>query len=639
MKNIYAHSIKSLIALIFITFFGITSKAQNTSPLYVVEFNKIQNGIMDEGKLQKNQLTDYDDNPVCLVKVKSQGFDEATLQKIVFVPRNVMIMHKAYENGEYRLYVSSKKPGSIMMKYQGEYEFKLPYNLEPKKIYELVLGLETATLVIKTSPSDAVIYIDGEKAGTGYASKAVSIGAEHRYKVESKYYYPKEDVVLFDVNEKKELVVNLEPAFGFVTVKTTPSGADVYVDDKLAGKTPYLSEIIGLGMHKITVNKEGYETDVRRVNINLNEEQTVEFVLVEGESSMPVQQGSGLAVVAAEKEHDDAGGKLPEKTETQKVYTMEDIEDDNIIIEDVIKEGDKYVIEYSLGESAYAVGLFYSEDNGMTWKQTKYIEGDFYKVWPSKKKRITWNYTKETDLGQTPAFKLKIMQKESIDKAYRKNLEKRGFAERNPTAYYYDNGKLLRKFHGGWFVQPEIGVGQCNYYYSYDYYSYIRHDGIITVNCLFGYQIVRPFGIGLKIGYMRNRNGKGGNSMPVTLNMKGFLGKGRNSMYYNVGFGYLANLKGYTEVKDRYNNFYRNIIFETERSGLLLSAEIGLAIRNFNIGIEYNFTKIHGSVSYDSYTYIMKGNFVFDGHVSDSKKSIDHEFLLKLGYNIPLKKK
>ncbi len=651
------HIKNTFITLLCITFLSITSLAQNTSPVYVVEFNKIQNGIMDEGKLQKNQLEDYDNNPVCLVKVKAQGFDEATLQKIVFVPHNVMIMHKAYENGEYRLYVSSKKPGSILMKYQGECEFKLPYNLEPKKIYELVLGLETATLVIKTSPSDAAIYIDDERAGTGYASKAVSIGAEHRYKVESKYYYPKEDVVLFDENEKKELVVNLEPAFGFVTVKTTPSGADVYVDDKLAGRTPYLSEIIGLGMHKITVNKDGYETDVKRVNINLNEEQTIEFELVEGESSMPVQQGSGLAVVAADKEHDDAGDKLPEKTETQKVYTKEDIEDNNIIIGEITKEGDKYVIEYSLDERASAIGLFYSEDNGTTWKQAKYIEGDFYNVWPSEKRQIAWDFSKETDLGTTPAFKLKIMQKESIDKAYRKNLEKRGFAEKNSTAYYYDNGKLLRKFYGGWFVQPEIGMGYCNYY-QYNFYDSPHCDkrdgGIITVNCLFGYQIVRPFGIGLKIGYMRdldNFDGEGGNSMPVTLNMKGFLGKGRNSIYYNIGFGYLANLKGYTEVKDEqshnyYNNSlisccisYRNIIFETERSGLLLSAEIGLAIRNFNIGIEYNFTKIHYSVRYDCYKQEGNGEEVFVRHVSDSEKEIDHVFLLKLGYNIPLKKK
>lgn len=383
---------------------------------------------------------------------------------------------------------------------------------------------------------------------------------------------------------------------------------------------------------------------------------------VSGNIGKNVQPGSNSIIWDAIKERGGISGddivfdiRLPKTTTNSTSYTLND--NDLINIKKSTKTGDKYVIEYSLDERASAIGLFYSEDNGATWKQAKYIEGDFYNVWPSEKRQIAWDFSKETDLGTTPAFKLKIMQKESIDKAYRKNLEKRSFAEKNSTAYYYDNGKLLRKFYGGWFVQPEIGVGLCNYcepmglcnycepssYYYHNFYT--RLCEIITVNCLFGYQIVRPFGIGLKIGYMRDIDGNGENSMPVTLNMKGFLGKGRNSIYYNIGFGYLANLKGYTEVED-YQYYYdypystscRNIIFETERSGLLLSAEIGLAIRNFNIGIEYNFTKIHCSLSFDR--YIRENDVeVFDRHVSVSENYIDHVFLLKLGYNIPLKKR
>ncbi len=252
-------------------FLSITSQAQNTSPVYVVEFNKIQNGIMDEGKLQKNQLEDYDNNPVCLVKVKAQGFDEATLQKLVFVPRNIMIMHKAYENGEYRLYVSSKKPGSILMKYQGECEFRLPYNLEPKKIYELVLGMETATLNIITTPDNATIYIDGEKVGIGDCSKAVSIGAEHRYKVECEDYITEESSVTFTQSEKKELNIELRPDFGYITVKSTPSGAEVYIDKKKVGTTPYLMEKIKRGQHVVELRKEGYEPFANMLTIKAGE--------------------------------------------------------------------------------------------------------------------------------------------------------------------------------------------------------------------------------------------------------------------------------------------------------------------------------------------------------------------------------
>jgi len=72
----------------------VTCFAQNTSPVNVIEFNKIPNGIMDEGKLDRNQLEDNDNNPVCLVKKKAQGFDEATLQKLIFVPKNIMIFQR-----------------------------------------------------------------------------------------------------------------------------------------------------------------------------------------------------------------------------------------------------------------------------------------------------------------------------------------------------------------------------------------------------------------------------------------------------------------------------------------------------------------------------------------------------------------
>lgn len=210
MKNIYAHSIRSLITLLCMMLLGVTSSAQNTSPVYVIEFNKIMNGIMDEGKLQKNEREGYDNNPVCEIKVKAQGFDEATLQKLIFVPRNIMMMHKAYENGEYRLYVSSKKPGSILIKYQGEYEFKLPYNLEPKKIYELILGMETATMNIISTPDDAAIYIDGEKkvGATPYQMKKIKRG-QHVLELRMAGYESFADMVTIKAGEVNKQFENV----------------------------------------------------------------------------------------------------------------------------------------------------------------------------------------------------------------------------------------------------------------------------------------------------------------------------------------------------------------------------------------------------------------------------------------------
>ena len=272
MKHITTHSITFLIALLCITFLSITSLAQNTSPLKVVEFRMIPGGIMDELRLEKNERTDFDDNPVCEIKVKAQGFDEEVMQRFKFSANGPWITKVEFDaKNEWRIYLSSKRRGSLKIKYQGDCVFDFPAALEPKKIYELTLGMETATLVIRTSPSDAVVYIDGEMAGTGYASKAVSIGAEHHYKVECDDYYPEENTVLFDSSERRELDVELAPNFGYITVKSTPSGADVYVNDEKAGVTPYQMKKISVGQHVVEVRMTGYEPFADMVTIKANE--------------------------------------------------------------------------------------------------------------------------------------------------------------------------------------------------------------------------------------------------------------------------------------------------------------------------------------------------------------------------------
>ena len=75
------------------------------SPIKVKEFRMLPNGIMDPGRLTKDQQTDYDGNKVCLIKVKPVGIDEATFQKLTFKTNGPFITHKEYDNGEYRLYV------------------------------------------------------------------------------------------------------------------------------------------------------------------------------------------------------------------------------------------------------------------------------------------------------------------------------------------------------------------------------------------------------------------------------------------------------------------------------------------------------------------------------------------------------
>lgn len=266
---------KRFILLSLIVCLGLTAYAQ--SPLKTVSFHKNPNEIVDlrELKEKAGSDSDLDGNKAARIRIKAQGFDEKKLLDFTVFPRPGMeVIYKEFKQGEMWVYVSSKVQGTLVIKYMGEFEFKLPSKLEPKCGYDLVLGMETGTLVIRTVPTNAEIYIDNEKVGTGYASKAVSVGAEHSYKVQCTNYYPKEGRIYFSQKEEQSLNVELDPNFGYITIKSDPSGAEVYVDDEKVGTTPYLMKKIKLGQHVVELRKTGYESTADMVTIKIGEPNT-----------------------------------------------------------------------------------------------------------------------------------------------------------------------------------------------------------------------------------------------------------------------------------------------------------------------------------------------------------------------------
>ena len=160
----------------------------------------------------------------------------------------------------------------------------------------MVLEMETGTLTVVATPVEAKIYVDDAYAGTGSVNVQVSVGAEHRYRVESQDYIKEENSIFFAKSEKKIISVELVPNFGYITVKSEPSGAELYIDDKKAGTTPYLARRISRGQHRVEVRKRGYEPYAEVVTINIDETTLIEDVKLEASNevvSIPQQQQYG----------------------------------------------------------------------------------------------------------------------------------------------------------------------------------------------------------------------------------------------------------------------------------------------------------------------------------------------------------
>lgn len=228
----------------------------------------------------ENYQTDDNDLPFAVIKVRTENINEKQRRELKFSGNSGTYIMLEYKDGEVWVYLTAKYADYLKISHPNlsSTEFALPYDLKPKCGYEMTLVNTSPNidknnyLIVRADQQNAKIFIDDELMGNGYASKVVSIGEEHRYKVSCDDYFPKEGLVYFDKREDKEISVNLEPNFGYITIKSDPSGADVYVDEVKVGVTPYLMKKITPGDHVVELRKVGYESYADMVTIQVREQ-------------------------------------------------------------------------------------------------------------------------------------------------------------------------------------------------------------------------------------------------------------------------------------------------------------------------------------------------------------------------------
>ncbi|MBP9995300.1 MAG: SUMF1/EgtB/PvdO family nonheme iron enzyme, partial [bacterium] len=159
-------------------------------------------------------------------------------------------------------------------------EFTFPYDMKPNGCYELTLVnnfnqgpvVPEKTmynyLIVKADQPNAVITIDGQYAGEGEASKSFKVGETHTWSIECELYHPESGNATIVKDNAVTVEKTLRPAFGFINITSTPeSGATVFVDNKKVGTTPFKTDRIASGEHKVRVMKEMYSTAEKTITV------------------------------------------------------------------------------------------------------------------------------------------------------------------------------------------------------------------------------------------------------------------------------------------------------------------------------------------------------------------------------------
>ena len=267
--------------LLLMGFIGLSLFAQNNSFLQVESFEKNGMGVfvLPEGM----KKTDNNGKPWAMIEIVAKGFDDKLLGEISTFTSSTLVVGKAgykSETGIYNMIVSSGVKGKITIKYKGTLlEYQLMSPLEKHKVYRLTLLMRKANLTIMAAPPESRIYVDGEEVGSnGLASMELSMG-EHTYTVECEDYLAEKDKTI-RLEKDEQIEVNLTPLFGYISINTQPSGADVIINGVKVGTTPYMMKRINRGKNDIALQLNGYFEHGEIVDIIAGETKTMNVPLL-----------------------------------------------------------------------------------------------------------------------------------------------------------------------------------------------------------------------------------------------------------------------------------------------------------------------------------------------------------------------
>lgn len=236
---------------------------------------EVKEGSFKEVKGFVNINTDimYDENdkPYAVIKVKTENISDKQRRELLFEGDARTFVEHEYKVGEVWLYISYYATYlKISHPDFSSTEFTLPFDMEPKKGYEMTLiNMYNYTpvpektsfnyLIVKADQPDAMIYIDDVFVGYEQVSKQFKVGEKHKWRIECKLYYTESGEATIMLDEKVKIDKILRPAFGYLNVTSLPeSGATVFIDSDRVGVTPYKSDKIPSGEHTVKVMKEMY---------------------------------------------------------------------------------------------------------------------------------------------------------------------------------------------------------------------------------------------------------------------------------------------------------------------------------------------------------------------------------------------
>ena len=208
--------------------------------------------------------------------------------------------------GQYRIRASS--PGYLSRDVEMEVVDRVP------KAVLVSLASDSALLTIGSTPPGAAVTINGLSKGvTPCKLDRLPVG-ENDVVVSLPEYGVYRARIKLQANEEQTLDIPLKALPSALTVLSTPTGARLFVDDKLRGQTPLTLDGLEAGSYVLRAELEGCETQTRTLELIKAEKKVEAFELIRNVGTLSIMakpDGVSVLVDGVEK-----GTIMPGSNET-----------------------------------------------------------------------------------------------------------------------------------------------------------------------------------------------------------------------------------------------------------------------------------------------------------------------------------
>ncbi|HJN69321.1 MAG TPA: PEGA domain-containing protein [Candidatus Marinimicrobia bacterium] len=142
------------------------------------------------------------------------------------------------------------------------YSYSEIVNIQPDMIGEVKAELKPnfGSLSINSVPTGSVVMINGQVKGkTPYSIDRIKSDSYNITVSKDLYHTYEENFIIIDGSENPR-DISLTPAFGELTVKTNPTGAEVRIDGQSRGATPFELDELPSGNYHLTLTKDLFQT-------------------------------------------------------------------------------------------------------------------------------------------------------------------------------------------------------------------------------------------------------------------------------------------------------------------------------------------------------------------------------------------